>query len=309
MDNQEQQRKYGRCPGCEQIDKYGKVCDYWSCKRDETRRRYNDPIDSIYPHDLVGLNITTMSSQSSRGNCMGCYRQGIMNYSHRDCNQRIAYLETAQGHVMDACFLATYYRQFTNEPRDIESSRLKPIRGIPDTEYISSTAATRGRNALVPQDQPYVESDESMQDEQEESGVPSDNEIEDENADDVSIEENIQGDENSPNGENSQQAHPNNNEDSDSESDDWQNERPSYHDQPEPPVGSDEYILELIVDVVDPSNLNTINGEEIVPDEDSPPLTPLEQRVFNEQMYIRLREMAEGNIGYYDGMFFHDVDL
>ena len=290
MNNQGQDRpEYGRCTLCKGIGPYGTRCDRGDCEPvDGTRPHCVEEINELYRHDLFHLGITTQRESSSyTGNCGACYRQGIKGYRCLDCNREILNLVTLNEDVVDSCFAATYYRQFTAEPRDISERRMEPMdpnAGFldvfaaaysDDMDALDPTAATRGLNGTVGFD---VEED-------------MDEEMENED----------QYGENVPLNDGNVPENGTNGDDQDMDDQPYARRR-QYYQQPEPALGSDAYILELILEVRDMPNESRSNQDDDVEDDDEEEetLSPLEALTFNEVMYRRLRIMAtRGNLGHF----------
>ena len=181
------------------------------------------------------------------------------------------------------------------DPRDIPEDRMEPHerdasivevmnRASDDAvnDYMDATAATRGRNGTANPDVFDEESNYGMgnvDDQGENSPVNAGS-------------ENVQGENVRMQDENGSHT-----DSDDDDSDDYYAKRITYYQQPEPALGSDEYILELIIEVGEYPYHDAIQYANPHDDEDDgEEQTPLERLVFNERMYRRLREMVHGNI-------------
>lgn len=289
MDNQPQPQpvQYARCEHCKHIGRRGNLCK--ECERNRevtTSPRHTKDITVIYRQDLFDLKIIR-ESYSYDGNCMACYRKGYQGRWCMVCNQEIVSLTTVNDDVVDPYFVATYYKQYDRDTVVIPDNRLRGRHedmweSTLDRMYaaytsssrdtLEPTAATRGKNGLVPAD--VIESESDHEDDDEE----------------------LYG-ENVPN-----------NGDQPMEMDDEPPvaSRPYYHQRPKPNFGSDEYILEVIIDAADiepaeydlpeydPSEIEVVDWSE---DNEPPePYHPLDANEFNETMYRRLKAMTIGNL-------------
>ena len=244
----------------------------------------------MYHDDLVHLGIVKEGFDYI-GNCMACYRVGIKGYRCVGCNSEILGLESTEM-VYDPYFVGKYYRQFDMDPITIQDHQMKPppgnameiIRAVfmyDGKEGIDATAATRGKNALVPADPPLFYESEPEESEPEEAYG-----------------------ENVPNNGNNRNAM--DQDDMDDDSNHPSAQRPTYHNQQKPLFGTDEYILELVTQVEsyteqdEPKEDESSDVERMeFEDDDEPPPEPphpLDTWEFNEDMYRRLQAMTIGNL-------------
>ena len=283
----QQPRGFARCTVCMSIGGRDELCIKCKNNREETTKpRHTMEITTVYRHDLSDLEITREQNLYN-GNCGACYRKGYQGQWCMDCNYEIITLSTEYGDNMDPYFVAAYYKQYDIETEiipidrmnrsDQQESDLDAIFAAfsSDTvETLSPTAATRGRNGLVPADVLNSESE----------------------------------DEEEPYGENV-----NENMEIDQMDDDAPVAmRRDYYDQPKPNFGSDEYILEVITQAgevpdededheEDQQSDGNSNDEELhwSDEEQDEPSHPLDKNEFNETMYRRLKAMTIGKLSRY----------